>query len=116
VGLREGVRLRVRPAASHREAASRAYPEPPLERIPSGRAPRSTHTHDASADPTSGPKVVQCTPAGATHGAPVNSLGPVLSESFEARLCERSGYPRSQWRVPNEIPWVMTVKCWRLVR
>jgi hypothetical protein len=34
----------------------------------------------------------------------------VLGVSFEARLCERSGYPRSQWRVPNEIPWVMAVK------
>jgi hypothetical protein len=43
----------------------------------------------------------------ATDGAAVKDpLGAVLSESFEAvcRLCERSGYPRSQWRVPNEIP------------
>jgi hypothetical protein len=36
-GLREGG-FRVRPAASRREAASRAYPESPLERIPSGSA------------------------------------------------------------------------------
>jgi hypothetical protein len=45
-GLREGGRFRVSPAASRREAASRAYPESPPERIPSGRAPRENpHSH-----------------------------------------------------------------------
>jgi hypothetical protein len=44
-GVARRGRFRVSPAASRREAASRAFPESPPERIPSGRAPRKTHTH-----------------------------------------------------------------------
>jgi hypothetical protein len=58
----------------------RGGPEPPLERIPSGRAPREhPYPRRKCGSITAGTKEVQCTPAAATDGAAAKDpLGPVL--------------------------------------